>query len=183
MSVLAGLMEAPIRKKPKVPSGHHHGPKPLHEMFSTFRSSHPSPKVCLPPINNQESMTSQLPDKAVPHHISAQANGFYFCIFGENHVSAFDNTNKGGKKKSPRTQISTPPPPSAQADLRQTPGSPICSSPAGIWVAATSNARLAFSHVGVCCLSDEAVCALIVLCHPEGFLGAFTKRCMPVALM
>lgn len=102
MSVLAGLMEAPIRKKPRVPSGHHHGPKPLHEMFSTFRSSHPSPKVCLPPINNQESMTSQLPDKAVPHHISAQANGFYFCIFGENHVSAFDNTNKGGKKKKPQ---------------------------------------------------------------------------------
>lgn len=127
-------------------------------------------------------MTSQLPDEAVPRRSPAQANGFYFYILGENHVAAFDNTHKGlekGKKKrekkSPSTKISTPPPPSAQADLRQAPGSPICSSPAGIWVAATSNARLAFSHVGVCCLSDEAVCAPIVLCHPEGFLGAFNK--------
>lgn len=123
-------------------------------------------RVCLLPINNQESVTSNLPDKAVLCHSPTEANGFYFYMFGEKHVSAIDNT----QKKSPGTQIPTPLPPSAQADLRQAPGGPICSSPASIWVAATSNSRLTFSHVGVRRLSDEAVCAPIVLCHPEGFL-------------
>jgi len=135
-------------------------------MFPMFCSSRPSPRVCLLPINNRESVTSKLPDRSMPCHSPAQANGFYFYIFGENHVSAIDNTHT---QKSPGAWIPTPP--SAQADLRQVPGGPICSSPASIWVADTSSSRLTFSHVGVCCLSDEAVGAPIVLCHPEGFLS------------
>lgn len=151
------------------PNRHRRGPKPPGERPPTFCSSRPSPRLCLLPINNRESVTSKRSDNAAPCHGPTEANGFYFYTFGENHVSAIDNTQKEKKKNIPGTRIPTPPPPSAQTDLRQAPGGPICSSPASIWVADTSNSRLTFSHVGVCCLSDEAVCAPIVLRHPEGF--------------
>lgn len=39
-------------------------------------------------------MTSNLPDKAVLCHSPTEANGFYFYMFGEKHVSAIDNTQK-----------------------------------------------------------------------------------------
>lgn len=99
----------PIRKKPMAPSGHQHALKLPCETFSSFCSSHPSPKVSLPPINNQESMTPRLPDTAAPRRSPARANGFYFYISGENHVAAFDNTHKGKKiKKAPALRSPLP---------------------------------------------------------------------------
>lgn len=77
------------------------------EIFPTFRSTHPSPKVCPLPINNWESMTSRLPNKAVQCHSPTQANSFYFYIFGENHVSAINNTHRE-KRKAPALRSPLP---------------------------------------------------------------------------